>query len=352
MPATSIDFKSLVAGKILGDYRIESLLGQGGMAKVYRVAHTQRGTHHALKLITSDRGLDRLTLEGEALSSLDHPNIARVTEIIEVEGTPGLVLELIEGPSLKSWRKEHEPTLAELNHLVRGILRGLSVAHERGMVHRDLKPGNVMLAPLSNTVEPKLLDFGLVKQLYGTSMTVSGAMLGTPSYMSPEQARNSKHVDTRSDVFSMGAMIYFLASGVSPFKRRSSFGSLAAIVNADRRPLEERRPGLPEPLYALVKAALQVDREERPADAAALLERWEQIGDVGPLDLAWWSKQLRPADSVNADAEESTVLRPGTQTSSDTAPSATRSGAATNLPLLLAALGVGVGAIGLWAIWG
>ncbi|MCA9495271.1 MAG: serine/threonine protein kinase, partial [Myxococcales bacterium] len=157
---------------IVDRYRIERLLGRGGMASVYRVRHLELGSLHALKVVDTpnDQMRKRLVQEGRVQARLSHPNVVRVTDVVRVGGRPGLVLEYVAGPTLGELLRDRKLTLEQVDHIVVGILRGVEVAHGLGFAHRDLKPGNILLAHTPDGVVPKVADFGLAKVLEGTGL--------------------------------------------------------------------------------------------------------------------------------------------------------------------------------------
>jgi predicted ATPase/Tfp pilus assembly protein PilF len=264
-------------GQRLGRYRIEGMLGCGGMATVYLARHLQLGSLHALKVLHTRAadGHSRLLAEGQAQSRLSHPHLVPVTDIIEADGTLALVMAFVRGPTLQGLLCEGPLTLLQADHLARGILRGVAAAHRAGLVHRDLKPSNVLLAVADGEVLPRVTDFGLVK-VSEEAPTSPGLLLGTPAYMSPEQVLDAASVDVRSDVFSLGAVLYELLCGEHAFQGSDRESLLAAVRAARYLPLAERVGELPERMVCAVSAALAVAREARPANAGALLQLWQQ----------------------------------------------------------------------------
>jgi predicted ATPase/Tfp pilus assembly protein PilF len=271
-------------GQRLGRYRVEGKLGAGGMATVYLVRHLQLGSLHALKVLQTRAadGHSRLLAEGQAQSRLSHPHLVPVTDILEADGVLALVMAYVPGPTLQRLLSEGPPTLAQADHLARGILKGVAAAHRAGLVHRDLKPGNVLLSASDGEVLPKVTDFGLVKASAEALATSPGVLLGTPAYMSPEQVTDASRVDARSDVFSLGVLLYELLVGVRPFEAPDRAALLAAITTGRYLPLRERAEELPQRMVEAIGSALSVSREARPADAAALLQLWQQ-GSPDPL---------------------------------------------------------------------
>jgi serine/threonine protein kinase/tetratricopeptide (TPR) repeat protein len=277
-------------------YVVEGLLGTGGMAHVYRVRHRALGTQHALKLLTvSSPAVEaRLLHEGRVQAALGHPNVIAVQDVVQVRGKPGLVLALVEGPSLTQLLGAQTSPLGvlQLDALAAGILAGVAAAHAVRLVHRDLKPSNVLIDLRRDAVVPMVGDFGLARALdddADTRLTRSGASLGTPRYMAPEQIRSARSVDVRADVWSLGCLLYELATGVPPFTG-DVLELYQRVAQGQYEPLSQRRPDLPERIVAAITAALQVDPDARPADAAALLALWAPA--VGPaVDAPVWDPE-------------------------------------------------------------
>jgi len=268
----------LEPGQLIDRYTVDRLLGQGGMAVVYRVTHNQLGSFHALKVLTlTSAGIrGRLLQEGRVQASLRHPNIVTVTDVIEVGGSPGLVMEYIEGPGLDEWLSSHQPTMQESESLFRSVVAGVAAAHDKGLVHRDLKPGNIMLA--SGSAEgfiPKVADFGLAKALEDADpamqKTRSGVTMGTPAYMAPEQIRDAKNVDARADVFSLGCILYELICGRAPFTGPDILSIFNAVASGSYPPPISLIPDLPARVQNAIQGCLAVDRERRIPDCHVLL---------------------------------------------------------------------------------
>ena len=191
----------LEVGREIDRYVVEAEIGEGGIAHVFRVRHRTLRTLHALKILkVGGRALcERLVQEGQLQAAISHPNIVAVTDVLEVDGSPGLLMEYVEGGALDRWLDTNRPGVAEAERLFRGIVAGVGRAHREGLVHRDLKPGNILLARGDEGLLPKVADFGLAKILMdipggANNATRSVVGMGTPAYMSPEQLRNAKGV--------------------------------------------------------------------------------------------------------------------------------------------------------------
>ncbi len=279
-------------GEIIeGKYTVEALLGEGGMAAVYRVKHNTLGTTHALKILTLTRKSirERLLTEGIVQASLDHENAVAVRDVLDVDGAPALLMEYVDGPDLEDWIAAADHSVAEAEQVFRGIVAAVGAAHKKGLIHRDLKPANVLMARRGSTWIPKVCDFGIAKladedsgQTSGSTRT--GVAMGTPAYMAPEQIRDAKNVDHRADIFSLGCILYQLTTGFQPFVGADIVDLYNAITKGVYRPPLERVPTLPKRIVDTIGACLEVDRERRPADCAAILKALdgETLGDPPP----------------------------------------------------------------------
>ena len=260
-------------GETIDRYRIEALIGQGGMAAVYKVRHVRLDSEHALKVlfVTSPKLCERLIREGRVQANLRHANVVSVTDVLNVQGSPALVLEYVDGPALDTWLLENRPTLEEALWLFRGILRGMTVAHERGVVHRDLKPANVLLFPSDEGLVPKVTDFGLVKSVVEQKPdTLTGMSLGTPEYMSPEQIRDASGIDRRADMWALGCILYELVCHRRAFQGPDKMGTFNLIVAGDYEAPSELIPALPAAVAEAIRSLLVVDREQRLSSCDAL----------------------------------------------------------------------------------
>ncbi len=267
-------------GSKFGRFEVIALLGEGGIARVFHVRDPALGTEHALKVVHHpDPAMrERIRREGEAQREVRHPNIVRVTETIVVDDEPALVMELVRGPTLKELLATDSPLpLPVVDAVAEGILAGVAAAHRAGRLHRDLKPANVLLVESSGGWLPKVGDFGLTK-LTGASggpgATESGVLMGTPGYMAPEQARDARSVDVRADVFSLGCVLYELATGERAFLGRERFEVLTRALQGRFVPPAYRRPDLPERHLRAIAGALQPRLEDRIPDCEALLAVW------------------------------------------------------------------------------
>ena len=259
-------------GSTVGRYRIMACIGAGGMGTVYRAQDTRLNRDVALKFLPvhlgSHRGAqERLLAEARAAAALEHPNVCVVHEIGETDdGRPFIVMALCDGETLKEKLRLGPLAPAEAVEIAMQIARGLAAAHARGIIHRDVKPGNVMLGP-DGTV--KLLDFGLAK-VADVTITGPGATPGTLAYMSPEQARGNP-VDQRTDLWSLGVVLYEMLTGMRPFRGASDRALFQAILHEEPEPISQQRPEAPEPLRRIVERLLRKDPDARYGRAEELL---------------------------------------------------------------------------------
>jgi len=277
----------------IAHFRVLGRLGHGGMGVVYRAEDEKLRRQVALKVLPEAVANDeerrtRFLREARSAAAINHPNIATIYEVDETDGRIFIAMELVEGGTLRARLAKGAVTVSEVVRLARGIARGLARAHARGVVHRDLKPDNVML---TEDGEPKILDFGLAKlreerdapgptQLEqaetASQVTHEGRLLGTPGYMSPEQAR-ARPVDARTDVFAMGVVLYEMLSGELPFAGESTMDMLMAIARDPHRPLRDRNADVPEALAAIVDKCLAKAPEDRYPSARELAEALETV---------------------------------------------------------------------------
>ncbi|MCB9594943.1 MAG: serine/threonine protein kinase [Sandaracinaceae bacterium] len=269
-------------------YRIEALIGRGGMGVVFRAINERIRKPVALKILY--RGWDsgseserRFLREARVASSLGHPNIVEVFDLGHLDdGKPFQVMELLEGQSLAQ-RIQNEGALPEEEALdiSEQILSALEAAHERGVIHRDLKPENVFLVERRGITVAKLLDFGVSKMVEDAtlSLTVTGVVVGTPYYLSPEQARGERDIDHRVDLWSMGVLMYECLTGVLPFNADNYEQLLRKILGSRPLPPSRFQPRLNPTVERAVMRALSTDRDERPGSAREMLDMLRHAKD-------------------------------------------------------------------------
>ncbi|MBC7875806.1 MAG: protein kinase [Anaerolineales bacterium] len=265
-------------GKTIGKVRIDKYLAHGGMAEVYLGSHLALERPVAIKVLHSHVEQDpdllaRFQREAKVVAGLRHPNIVQIFDFDTTDGHPYIVMEYLKGPTLSTYlrrlhdRDERIP-LHQVARLLKVLTAALDYAHGQGVIHRDIKPGNILLhgkadeitldKPLSNDVEAVITDFGLVRIEHATSQTASGMISGTPAYMSPEQARGAK-TDHRTDIYSLGVVLYEMLAGRVPFDADSSLSVIYMQINETPPPI----PGIPAAVQEVMNRALVKDPNQR-----------------------------------------------------------------------------------------
>ncbi|HEY6182596.1 MAG TPA: protein kinase, partial [Terriglobales bacterium] len=291
--AAPISSDSLI-GKKVSHYRIIQVLGGGGMGVVYKAEDLKLGRRVALKFLPSElandpRALDRIQGEARAASSLDHPNICAIYELGEHETQPFIVMQLLEGETLREWIESSPAIIStsrveELLKIAGQITEGLQAAHQKGIVHRDIKPSNIFI---TNRGEAKILDFGVAKffqtdvpdavaessATVGThadvSLTQTGDSMGTPSYLSPEQIRGEK-LDARTDLFSFGLVLYEMATGKQTYSGKTAADIRNAVLNLPPVRARQLNPEIPPELERIIDKTLEKDLDRRYQNASDL----------------------------------------------------------------------------------
>jgi tetratricopeptide (TPR) repeat protein len=287
-------------------YEVLELLGHGGMGVVYKARQLSLGRLVALKMIVAGAAaeaedLARFRTEAEAVACLQHPNIIQIHEVGQVQGSPYVALEYVAGGSLaQKLAGQPQPPRAGAQ-LVETLADAMHHAHERGILHRDLKPANVLLAacgladPASPQTEfiPKITDFGLAKKLdVGSGQTQTGAILGTPSYMAPEQAQGAgKRVGPAADVYALGAILYECLTGRPPFKAVTLYDTLQQVLNQEPVPVRYLQPQVPRDLETICLKCLRKEPGQRYASGADLADDLRRFLNGEPI-------QARPIGSV------------------------------------------------------
>jgi eukaryotic-like serine/threonine-protein kinase len=351
------------AGTAIGRYRLLRLLGSGGMGAVYAAEDEALGRIVALKLLHQERTnaperRRRFLREARSASAVKHPNIAAVYDVGVADDELFIAMELCEGVSLRRHIAGGPLSPREVVRIGIEIAEGLTVAHERGIVHRDLKPDNIMIAGTTNG-SLKILDFSLAKMLAPSNpslssvgaarpvastedMTVEGRILGTPSYMSPEQARGlNVAIDPRSDIFSLGVVLYEMATGVRPFRGRTPMETLMAVGTDTPLPAHRRDSRVPATLSQVIERCLEKEPDARwpgAREVAIALRRSETFSArlaakkkpllvlsaaiaLGLITLPWWSGHTRVVPPHLGDGLRSAMptATPQTATSEPTA---------------------------------
>jgi serine/threonine protein kinase len=310
IPAPDIDSQleldpRLMPGATFGVYRLGRVIGSGGMSSVHEGTHTTLQKRVAIKILHANLALNealraRFVREGEATSRIRHPNVVNVSDVGTHDGLPYLVMDMLDGESLQQVLNVHR-TLDErtLANVIVPVIAGLAASHAAGVLHRDLKPDNVVLAhEADGSIVPKIIDFGVSKLLdvsHGT--TAAGSVLGTPHYMAPEVILQRTEIDPRADQYALGVLMYECLAGDVPFDAGSLFELMNLIVAGKCDPLRALRPDVTPELEAIVARAMATD----PA------KRFPNLRALGSALLPFASKRTRftyaPAFGVTDDAE-------------------------------------------------
>jgi serine/threonine protein kinase len=308
MPVGSLE------GRNLGKYRILEPLGRGGMARVYRAYHPQLDRYVAIKVLRSDLVLEeeflaRFRREAQAVAALRHPHVVQVFDF-DVQGDIYyMVMELLEGDALRTRLNDYrargeQMPLGEVVRILLDVLDGLAYAHSEGMIHRDVKPGNILLTKRGQGV---LTDFGIAQIVGGTRYTVSGALMGTLNYMAPEQGLEGQ-CDVRSDLYSLGIVFYEMLTGDPPYDAETPLAILMKHVN-DPLPLPRQvNPSIPQPLERVVLKALAKRREARYQSAEEMAEALRQAAKEAELELPSRISLPLSFTTVEAPSESVAVL--------------------------------------------
>jgi serine/threonine-protein kinase len=284
-PAAGPPSTRLVVGTRVGAYRIEKPLGAGGMSEVWVAEHTLLGRHAAIKVLRAELSRQpeiarRFFNEARAMTAIANPGVAQIFDFgFHIDGSAYIVMELLDGETLeRRVRRLGALAVPEALHIVRQVASALRAAHAHGIVHRDLKPDNIFLARDSEVVggeRAKLLDFGIAKLLGERSATATqeSIVLGTPAFMSPEQCRGAGQVDQRSDVYSLGCVLFMLVTGRPPFDGLASGEAIAMHLCEPAPAPSQFAAGIPPAVDALVLRCLAKDPEDRPTagDLAAAI---------------------------------------------------------------------------------
>jgi len=270
----------------LGKYRLIKKLGQGGMGEVYLAEDTKLGRNAAVKVLSKQLAgksdfVQRFNREARAMAKMNHENAVSVYDVDEAHGFHFVAMEFVDGKSMQKWMDElGKLSVGDALHVILRCAEALQVAHNQNMIHRDIKPDNVMLTSKGKV---KVADFGLAKATdEDMSMTQSGTGLGTPYYMAPEQARNAKHVDARTDVYALGITLYYFITGKLPFEGGSV---LEIITNKEKglfTPARRLNKEIPERLDLIIDQMIAKDLNVRCKDCSEVIKLLTSVGMENP----------------------------------------------------------------------
>jgi serine/threonine protein kinase len=349
------------AGRVLdGRYVLESAIGEGGHALVWRARHQRLGHHVAVKFLREPDDQERrarFLREAQVAAAIRHRNVVEILDVGEEDDHVYMVMELLEGDSLAEHLAKGPMRVPEAVRLTAAILGGLTAVHEAGIVHRDLKPENVLLVNDADGYFPKIVDFGISRvhmretdraserpadsriresgpALVSVVPTQENVLVGTPEYMSPEQVRAKTRVDHRSDVWSIGVMLYEMLTSDVPFRGETAADVFIAVATEIEKPVTDLRPDVPEPLARFLHRALRKSAAERYANARAMrralvqavAESAQELESRGPA--AYESAHaLRAALGASYEPGDSVVMKlPGTRGAREDQPTRTLEG--------------------------
>lgn len=320
----------MVGAVLNGKWKLTKRLGEGGMGAVFAAEGTGGEGRRAIKILHPEYVnepviLQRFFAEAYAAQQLQHPNVARVFEHAQAEdGSPYLVMELLEGIPLSEYVQPGQAIpVAQAAPIVYGVLQALMAAHTQSIVHRDLKPDNIFLVPdAAGRYTVKVLDFGIAKVMDAAggmgSKTRTGMMLGTPGYMSPEQIKNAKAVDPRSDLWSVGVMFYEMLTGAEAFEAPTDFAKLTAVLTKEPKPISQVAPNLVGWQDFFNRAmAREPDGRFGSADdmARVLLATARALAGAAPLPTAEFRSVEVAMEAAKQAAQHSALGRDGTHVS-------------------------------------
>ncbi|CAN5282484.1 hypothetical protein BH11PLA2_BH11PLA2_35140 [soil metagenome] len=289
---------------VIPGLQMQSILGEGGMGIVYKAVQTELNRVVAIKMINSGptvmpMELQRFRSEAQALAAIEHPNVVRVFSSGDVEGRPYLAMEFLGGGNLGELiRKQGKLSARTVVKLVQKIALGIQAAHDRNIVHRDLKPANILF---DTNAEPKVTDFGLAKR-EDSGLTASNAIMGTPAYMAPEQARgDSKLVGPQADLWALGVLLYECLTGVRPFRGEHNVDILNAVIAGKTEPMRKYVPNIAADLQMIVQRCLQknlTDRYESAKELHCDLERWLRGEPMRPILTNTWQVRFESTGTM------------------------------------------------------
>lgn len=310
--------------KKIGPYQITKVLGFGGIGTVFEALDTQINRSVALKVlnrkwINNPVAKERFLREAKLSAMIKSPHVAMIHAVGDDDGVPYLAMELLVGMSLEQLRHEKNLSMAQILRIAREISKGLSAAHGHNLIHRDIKPANIWLETLPDSsggdkryFRVKILDFGLARlQEQTDGLTRHGVVVGTPVYMSPEQI-NGTRIDPRSDLFSLGVVLYQLCTGKLPFNGEGVFDVWSAITRQTAVPVRDLNPDVPQKFARLIERLMSKSPENRPPDAinvARLIEIIENEEERQQIKLA--AKASKEKNNSGNPASAEAPVRPG-----------------------------------------
>ncbi len=302
---------SFNSGETVGPYRIMEQLGQGGMATVYKAYHAALDRYVALKVLhpaflKDSHFLERFQREAKLVAMLDHPNIVPIYDYAEYEGRPYLVMKYIEGETLKARLELGPVDKAFTSQVAEAVGAALTYAHKRNILHRDIKPSNVLLAKDGQIY---LADFGLARIAQSAESTLTSDMLlGTPQYISPEQALSQKDLDARSDIYSFGVMLYELTVGKVPFSADTPFSVIHDHIYTPLPIPQQVNPEVSEPIQRVLLKALAKERYDRYKDVHEMVEAFQHtLKEDGPDETDGIGSRETKVEAIKAAAASPTV---------------------------------------------
>src|SRR4051794_14327761 len=288
------------AGQTIGNYDLLEKIAEGGMGAIYKGRHRQTGQLVAIKIMPAHMAsnpvlLKRFEQEFRAASKLDHPNIVRALDYGDGGASPYLVMEFVEGESLGQ-QLERDGRMQETDAIkvIAQVAQGLHRAHKQGLIHRDVKPDNILIR---TDGVAKLADLGLVKEAEtDLNLTKTGRGLGTPHFMAPEQFRNAKGADIRCDIYSLGATLYMMVTGELPFRSSGPLDAWMKKINNELVPPRKLVPDLPERIDWAIRRAMNADPEQRPLSCREFVEdltghstrRLPTTDSSAPINELWY----------------------------------------------------------------
>jgi serine/threonine-protein kinase len=302
---------SLGTGDMVSAFRIERLLGTGGMGWVFRAWHVVDDRVVALKVLREDqlrqaRAIDRMMREAQVLATVQHGGVPRFYECgLLADGRPWIAMEVIHGTPLSLRMTEGAMPYDQVMDLVGSVAGVLAAAHDRGVTHRDLKPDNILLTPTDPTYPVRVIDWGIAHDITGARYTHHDEAIGTPTYMAPEQARGGP-VDGYSDIYGLGVVAYHALTGRPPFRGGSSIEILVQHLNKPVPALAPRSPEAPSGLVELVERMLEKDYSARPSAGEVQDTLARLRPDAAYMLLA--NKGTAPCARLDVEAEHPTVL--------------------------------------------